>query len=705
MSAGMTIVKMHKLSDISIQFIKGVGPARKKIFEKLGVESVEDLFYLFPRRYEDRRKISKIAQLRVGEWQTVTGVVQTQHSRKSWFTKKHLSEVVLDDKSGKLVCVWFNQPYIEKYLNAGKQVVCYGKVDVYNKRLQMVSPEYEVIEFGDDGKENLSLNRIVPIYPLTRGMTQRYLRKTVKICLDKHKEDLSDELSVPLRNKHRLANIKRSISNIHFPDDFKYQEEAIKRISFEEFYFFQISIILRRLSITQKPGFEHKISDTLAIKFIESFSFDFTRAQKKVVREIRGDMQGKHPMLRLLQGDVGSGKTVVALFGCMAAIQNGNQACIMAPTEILARQHFKKITAMLKAGPFSKIKTALLVSGLKKNEKDETYAKIQSGEIHLVIGTHALINEEIQFKHLSFAVIDEQHKFGVRQRAMLSEKGSNPDILIMTATPIPRTLCITLYGDLDVSILDELPPGRIEVKTELFKHERSKEVYQKVKAKVKEGRQAYIIYPIIEESEALDLKAAQAMFRQFKKEDFKGLKVQLVHGQMKREEATDIMNKFNDHKIDILVATTVLEVGVDVPNASVMVIEHAERFGLAQLHQLRGRIGRGEHGGECYLIAEPQTQEGQLRMKAILKTTDGFKIAQADLEIRGPGRFFGRHQHGLNELKIANPATQLDILELARKEALSLTKIDPKLAQKGNHRIIQIIRERYPTYLKDVEAG
>jgi len=693
---------MQNLEDISIRYIKGVGPAKMKLFEKLGIESVEDLLYFFPRRYEDRRHLTPIAQLSIDQWQTVTGKIKAKTSRRSWYTKKHVSEMTIDDGSGTLSCTWFNRPYLDQYFIADKKVVCHGKVGMYKKQLQMVSPEYEMIE-GDD--ESLSLKRIVPIYPLTRGITQRYLRKTIKACLDKHKDNLCDELPVALRNQHHIANIKRSISNIHFPESFKEQETSLYRISFEEFYFFQTSIILRRLSITQKKGVAHSISDDDANQFMDSFPFQLTNAQRKVIGEIRNDMQKSSVMLRLLQGDVGSGKTCVALFGCVMAFKNGTQSCVMAPTEILARQHYENILKMVLNGSLKAMKVALLISAIPKKEKDQIYEKIKNGTIDLVIGTHALINEEVIFKNLSFVVIDEQHKFGVRQRAILAEKGNNPDVLIMTATPIPRTLCITLYGDLDVSIIDELPAGRGKVETKLYDLQQADEVYAIVREKVALGHQAYIIYPLIEESQVQDLKSAKAMFKHFQSKEFKGLRIGLVHGQMKPKESQTTMDQFKNKNIDILVATTVIEVGVDVPNASVMVIEHAENFGLAQLHQLRGRIGRRETDGTCFLIADTQSEETSVRLKAILSTTDGFKIAEYDLAQRGPGRFFGRHQHGLNELKVANPLTQLEILELARKEAIALTDDDPRLVKEQNQHIKTTICKRYPTYLRDVRAG
>lgn len=694
---------MQSLQDTSIQFIKGVGPAKKKLFANLGIENIEDLFYFFPRRYEDRTQLTPIAKLKLGEVATISGEVFVKGARRSWFTKKHVSEVVVDDQSGRIFCIWFNQPYLENYFKPGTKAVFYGKVEMYKNRIQMVAPEYEIID-GDE-KESLNIGRIVPIYPLTKGITQRYLRRIIRSCLDRFKEQLTDPLPVFLRNKYRLVNLKHSIDSIHFPENAAAQESALKRISFEEFFFFQLSVFLRRLSIAQKKGVAHKITSDFMREYAQSFPFELTKAQSRAINEITGDMQKQSPMLRLLQGDVGCGKTVVAFFGCVAAVKNGLQAAFMAPTEILARQHYETIGRILASGPFKNLRAALLIGEISAAEKQEILDGLKKGAIDLVVGTHAILNEGVQFKNLSFAVIDEQHKFGVRQRALLSAKGSNPDVLIMTATPIPRSLCLTLYGDLDLSTIDEMPKGRGKVTTRLFYSEQAPEAYALIRQQVVAGQQVYIVYPIIEESETLDLKAAQAMFKHFQQHEFKDLRLGLIHGRLGKKESTEVMKKFKDKEIDILVATTVLEVGVDVPNANVMVIEHAERFGLSQLHQLRGRIGRGQKDGMCLLIAEPATFDGQERLAAILSSTNGFDIAQKDLDIRGPGEFFGRHQHGLNELRFANPATQMDILELARKEAAAIIQADPKLEQPADKELKRIIQRRYPKYLAMVEAG
>jgi len=699
-----------ELQNISVQYLKGVGPGRAKLFANLGVENIEDLLYFFPRRYEDRTNLTPLSALKIGEWQTVAGDVLGTDNRRSWYTHKHVCEIVLVDKDSRLTCVWFNQPYMTHYFKPGEKVVVYGKVDVYKNRLQMVSPEYEVIK--EEENEHLSLGRIVPIYPLTRGLSQRMIRRIVKHGLEQYAPSLKEVLPYNIRQKQGLENLVKSILNIHFPESFPLQGKAYKRISFEEFFLFQISVILRRLSIITKDGMAHKVKDKFLDDYIRSFPFELTSAQKRVMGEIADDMKRPSPMHRLLQGDVGSGKTLVAFWGCILAKANGFQSAFMAPTEILARQHFETLQNIARNGAARDMRLALLVSSLDKKEKEDVVKEIEGGKIDLVIGTHALIQEQIKFKRLSFVVVDEQHKFGVRQRALLSAKGLpagrqglNPDVLVMTATPIPRTLCHTLYGDLDVSVIDEMPPGRGKIKTVLYNTTKALEVYSQIRQAVKAGQQVYVVYPIIEESAKLDLKAAEEMFKHFQEVEFKDFSVGLVHGQMKKQQAQKIMDEFKNKKVDILVATTILEVGVDVPNATVMVIEHAERFGLAQLHQLRGRIGRGKRDSLCILIAEPVTEEAQARLKAIVSTTDGFKIAQEDLLIRGPGEFFGRHQHGLNELKIANPVTQLDILEAAREEAISLTKVDPRLEKVLNRPIKKLIEKRYPGYLSMVTAG
>jgi len=690
----------ENLSASPIQYVKGVGPAKAKLLANLGVVSVEDLLYIFPHRYEDRSQFTPIAMLQVGETQTICGEVLT--CRRNFYSKNRTVEATIGDKSGKMACVWFNQPYLVNVFKVGQEVVLYGRVDIFKKRLQMVVPEFELISSED---RSLNMGRIVPVYPLTRGINQRYLRKLMDACLNLYADQLKDIIPEKIRQKHHLNPIAQSIRQIHFPSDAIHQQKGIDRIAFEEFFLFQICVILRRFSIVHKKGIAHQIDNSLIEQYKASFPFKLTGAQNRAIADMSLDMAKNRPMLRMIQGDVGSGKTVVAFWGCVVAMVNNKQAAIMAPTEILAQQHFLNFQKLLGQGIFKDIKVALLISSSRAKEKKAIYQRLKEGDTCIIIGTHALLEEAVVFKNLSFVVIDEQHKFGVNQRALLSAKGGNPDILIMTATPIPRTLCLTLYGDLDVSVINELPPGRGAIKTYHFSLLKAQAVYQKVRELVLKGTQAYIIYPLVDESEKLDLKAAKDMFVHLQKFEFQGLRLGLVHGQMSRQESDCVMEQFKKHELDILVATTILEVGIDIPNANVMVIEHAERFGLSQLHQLRGRIGRGAQNAMCVLLGDPLTQEGKLRLEAIVQTTDGFKIAEQDLKIRGPGHYFGRHQHGLNELKMSNPVTQIEILEKAREDAIILTQNDPQL-NTGEHRLIkETIKKRYPQYLDLILAG
>ncbi len=596
--------------------------------------------------------------------------------------------------------MWFNQSYLENYFHVGDKVVVHGRVEVFNNKIQIVNPEYEIIT---DADEELNMARIVPVYPLTKGITQRYLRKVMALALDEYADRMVDVLPVDVLKRQALHPVTESIRDIHFPSDEKTQQAANRRISFDEFFMFQIAVMLRRRCLKACSGVEHFIPETFNERFARSFPYEFTLSQQKALKEVAVDMRQQKPMLRLLQGDVGSGKTVVAFFGCLAAVTNGHQAAFMAPTEILAEQQYNAFIRFFADGPFGEVRIALLKSGLKKKDKEALYQRIKAGDVDVLIGTHALLEEGVEFKKLSFVAIDEQHKFGVKQRALLSAKGENPDVLVMTATPIPRSLCLTLYGDLDVSVIDEKPRGRGTIKTYHMTGEQAEGVYKRVAEWVKKGTQAYIVYPIIEESEKADLKAAVDMFEHFKKNEFKDLSVGLIHGRLPKGEAEAVMEKFKQREIDVLVTTTVLEVGIDVANANVMVIEHAERFGLAQLHQLRGRIGRSEKNAVCVLLGDPQTEDGKKRIEALLKTTDGFKIAQQDLEIRGPGQYFGRHQHGLNELRVVDPLTQIEVLEAARKEAMTLVGSDPVL--KGYGMIKDILQQRYPEYLQRIQAG
>ncbi len=691
------------LRTTAVRYVKGVGPARERLFANLGVSTVDDLFFLLPRRYEDRTHIIPIRETVIGDLQTVAGEVAVHQARRSWYTKKHVYEVVLRDSGGQITCVWFNQPYLVHYFKPGTRVVVYGKVDLYKDRLQMISPEYEIIDSADDGQ--LSMGKIVAIYPLTRGMTQRYIRRTMMTAWQAFGDRVEDSLPVAVRNSYRLLSARESIEAVHFPRSFPALQDGIRRISFEEFLVFQLAAQMRRSTIVQRQGYAHVIDDHEIRRFLDGLGIELTRAQTRVIDEILTDMRRPVPMLRLLQGDVGCGKTLVAVTAAVAAARAGHQAAVLVPTEILAHQHAATFQRVLANGSAGDLRVDLLVGEGVAAERERVLGRVRSGETDILVGTHALLSGGVVFKDLSFVVMDEQHKFGVDQRAVMSAKGVNPDVLVMTATPIPRTLSLTLFGDLDISTIDELPPGRGTVVTRLISMDQAAEAYALIRRHVEGGEQAYVVYPVVSESEEGDLKAAVAMCHEFQHKTFRDLRVGLVHGQMKRRDADEAMDRFKRHEIDILVATTVLEVGIDVPNASVMVIEHAERFGLAQLHQLRGRIGRGGRDGICVLLADPTTEGGFARLEVMKKTSDGFEIAEEDLRIRGPGRYFGRHQHGMNELRFGNPLTQTELLTEAGEAARRIAESDPGLIAPEYRSLRASIQERYPGFLENLDAA
>lgn len=696
---------MSKL-DIEIQYLKGVGPKRSKLLNRIGIKRIEDLFYYFPRRYEERTHFSPISELKEGQIQIIKGEVLTATERK-FFRRRRFSiiEVGVGDATGKISCVWFNQGYLKEYFKIGVTLILYGKTECYRKRLQMNSPEFEILSEGCD--ESLNIGRIVPVYSLPEGLTQRYFRELVKYALDEYLPKINDFLPFKIRSQSNLLNLAKSLINIHFPENLDLQKQAYGRLSFEEFFLFQLPLVLRKIRKKEKLGIRHSVEGELVRSFVKGLPFELTMAQDRVIKEIKSDMASSYPMQRLLQGDVGSGKTVVATIASIMAIQGGYQVAFMVPTEILAKQHFEKISSQLSriASQIKTVRIELLTSSASKKEKEKIYQKLSDGKIDLLVGTHALLEEDVRFRSLGLVVIDEQHKFGVGQRALLPVKGCNPDILIMTATPIPRTLAITLYGDLDLSIINELPPGRLPIKTIQFSQKEAPKAYEIAKGELQLGHQAYIIYPVIEESYALDIQGAKKMYAQLKKGEFSGFKLGLIHGKLKQAEQDEVMLRFRNKKIDILVATTILEVGIDVANATCMIIENAQRFGLSQLHQLRGRVGRGKIESLCILISNAESEEAKLRIDAIVKHNDGFRIAEEDLKIRGPGEFFGKRQHGLTELKIANPLTQMQLLKKAREEAIKLVSDDPQLVARPNILLKEKLLQRFPEYEKLMVVG
>ena len=688
----------------SIRYLKGIGPVRAKSFAAAGINTIEDLMYYFPRRYEDRSNFADISALKVGQVYTIKAQVLAGGQRNSWRRRAFsITEAVLADSTGKISCVWFNQPYLKEYLKTGAALILYGKIQAYKGRLQMNNPEFEFV--GSDDDNSLNIGRIVPVYTLPQGFSQRVMRRLIKNTLEEFLPKINDCLPFDLRSRNNLFNLAQSLLNIHFPQGPGLQKQAHTRLSFEEFFIFQLPLALRKLRRKEKKGIKHVVSGKLIEDFISALPFKLTGAQEKAFAEIKADMAIGQVMQRLLQGDVGSGKTVVATLACLVAIQGGYQAAFMAPTEILARQHYEKVTSQLSGlvSSAGKIRAGLLVG--QDKERGKLYRDIKDGRIDLIIGTHALLQEELSFKNLGFVVIDEQHKFGVGQRALLPKKGNNPDVLIMTATPIPRTLAITLYGDLDISVINQLPPGRIPVKTLHFSHAQKKKGYAIIKEEISYRRQGYIVYPVIEESYALDIAGAKKMFVELKEGEFRNFRLGLIHGKLKEKEQEAVMSKFKNKELDLLISTTILEVGIDIADATCMIIESAERFGLSQLHQLRGRVGRGKLQSFCVLISDCPTEEAKARMAAMVASNDGFRISEEDLKIRGPGEFFGKLQHGLAELRIANPLIQMQLLKAAREEAIKLLDLDPRLQERPHKLLKEKLLQRFPEYEKLMLVG
>lgn len=663
----------HSLST-PVQFLKGIGEKRAAKLKDTGVETIFDLLYYFPRRYLDRSRITKIKDLKPGDPATVVGTVQFFGVKKG---RRNRFELVLHDGTGFLTCVWFHRlAYWTKVFTKGETLAVSGKVGFF-REMQMVHPEFD--RLTDEGEHDfLHTGRIIPLYPSTEalskvGLDSRGFRRVIKNALRDYGHDLHETLPQEIVRRHRLMPLKRAIENVHFPVEKSALAGARRRLKFDELFYLQVLLALRRRSIeiTQK-GIEFLKVGERTRQLVDALPFELTAAQKRVLREIRDDMKHERPMNRLIQGDVGSGKTVVALIAMMMAVENGYQAALMAPTEILAEQHYLQISRFLQS---LDVEVALLIGAQKKGDREARREAVKAGDVDIVMGTHALIQEGVAFHRLGLVVIDEQHRFGVLQRAALMEKGLNPDVLVMTATPIPRTLSMTLYGDLDVSVIDELPPGRKPVKTYWRSDKKRSEIYKFVRNRVEQGAQAYIIFPLVEESEKMDLRAATESYEWLKNGMFKNINVGLLHGRMRSEEKEAVMDQFKRGDIQVLVSTTVVEVGVDVPTATLMVVEHAERFGLPQLHQLRGRVGRGDQQSYCLLIADhPVSSDAHKRLDAISSTNDGFRIAEVDLRLRGPGEFFGTRQHGLPELRIADLATDTELLIKARDEAFRLVK-------------------------------
>ncbi|MHB0999468.1 MAG: ATP-dependent DNA helicase RecG [Armatimonadota bacterium] len=681
--------------DTEVRFVKGVGDRLSKFMGKLGIFTARDLLAHYPARYEDRTHFCRIQELMPGKPATIRGRVLVADNTRTPRSQMMLTRVVIQDDSGSVNLVWFNQWYLKNkfFKLLGKEIIVFGTPQFGNRGVEIVGPEWEEV---DDGADPLSSNRIVPVYPLTDGLFQGNIRKIIYQALDKFLPAVDDILPPEILDKRDLVDQACAIKNIHFPEGKDAYEVARYRLVYEEFFLLQLALALRKQNFTaSEPGIAFNVTPECTQEFYGSLPFQLTGAQQRVIAEITRDMSRPVAMNRLLQGDVGSGKTVVAVAAMMVAIHNGYQAAIMAPTEILAEQHYIVFSRLLKE---LGIEPVLLTGSCTAAAKRKARELISSGEAKIAIGTHALIQGDVEFNRLGLAIIDEQHRFGVMQRAALREKGWNPDVLVMTATPIPRTLALTVYGDLDLSVIDELPPGRKSIRTHWKTGDQRDNVYGGIRQLINQGRQVYIVCPLIEESEKLQAKAATELAEHLRNDVFPDLNLELLHGQMKTADKDDVMRRFRDGETHVLVSTTVIEVGVDVPNACVMIVEDAERFGLAQLHQLRGRVGRGDHQSYCVLVADPKTDEGRERLQVMTRTTNGFEIAEEDLRIRGPGEFYGTRQSGLPSLRIANVLRDVDILEISREDAFELVKADSRLASAKYSRLRAEVVRRFEGY-------
>jgi len=675
-----------------VMYLKGVGPARAAKLAERGIRTVEDLLQYLPFRYEDRIRFTPIRELTPGAAYTVQAQVVSggavRYGRAAYSKREGIYHLAVQDGSGLLHCKFFHGGYLEGRLKPGQRIVLHGKVEMdplRPVRMEMVNPQFEVLSAPGaegDAADSTEVGRIVPVYEAIGGVTSRTFRRMIYAALQSLDAPLRDLLPPALLARLGYPARHTAIAAVHFPAAEEnleilnsYRTAAHQRLIFEEFFFYQFGLALRQKNAARQPGIAFRVREDRVREALKRIlPFKPTGAQKRVLGEIVADMEKPEPMNRLLQGDVGSGKTIVALEAAVIAIENGYQVALMAPTEILAVQHFLSARRIFARAGYG---VELLISGLKAAEKRAARQRIASGAAQLVVGTHALIEDEVAFARLGLVVIDEQHRFGVMQRKRLIEKGLgaggvHPDVLVMTATPIPRTLAMTLYGDLQTSVIDELPPGRTAVNTRTVAQASLPGVWEFVRSEVAAGRQAYVVYPVIEESK-LELKAARAEFERLSRSVFPKLKVGLLHGRLSSAEKDQVMEQFRKRELHILVSTTVIEVGVDVPNATVMVIEHAERFGLAQLHQLRGRIGRGAHQSHCILVAPAHpTDDGRERLDTMVRTHDGFEIAETDLRLRGPGEFFGTRQHGDLGFHVANPLRDSDLLQAARREAFAL---------------------------------
>lgn len=669
-------------STTDVKYLKGVGPQRATIFASRGIYTVADLLLYLPFRYEDRIRFNQVADIVPGGIYTIHGTVADSGIARFTRGRGAIFHLVIRDSTGSLACKFFHGGYLQGRFRVGQEIVVHGKADLdpYRGRIEMINPQCELL--GANTTDSTEIGRIVPIYEAIGNISSRVLRRIIYTALQNLSAAPHDALPASLLARYDFPSRADALRFVHFPPsdvplDFlnEFRSAAHRRLIFEELFLYQLSLALHKKEVERREGISFRVREPRVREALKRIlPFKPTEAQKRVLAEIAADLERPTSMHRLLQGDVGSGKTIVALEAAAIVIENGYQAALMAPTEILAVQHFLSARRVFAASGYQ---VELLISGLKGQGKQEVLDRMRSGKAQFIVGTHALLEEPAEFARLGLVIVDEQHRFGVLQRKRLIEKGVAPDVLVMTATPIPRTLALTLYGDLDVSVIDQMPPGRTPIETRWSAPEHLPGVWEFVARELKKGRQAYVVYPVIEQSKSneaqLSLKSAMVEYERLRKSVFPRMHVGLLHGRMKSEEKERVMEAFRRGELEILVSTTVIEVGVDVPNATIMVIEHAERFGLSQLHQLRGRIGRGKEKSTCLLIApKGASEDARERLETMVATNDGFAIAEADLRLRGPGEFFGTRQHGSLGFHIANPLRDRELLETARREAFSL---------------------------------
>jgi len=676
-----------------IRSIKGIGNKNYKYFEKLGIKNIYNLLRYFPRRYQDYSKLKTISKIEYGEELTIAGIITGDvHTRKSKRGNLKISETLLTDSTGSIRLTWFNKPYISSKLVNGKSIVVSGKVDMYLGRYIMSNPEWEPLD-----REQIHTNRIVPIYPATSGITQRQIRNIIKKNLDFWSAKLKEFFPGQIIKNLNIPTISKAISQIHFPESDKLLKSAQKRFAFEEIFFLQLGVLLQKEEWQARHARKYSLPKELVNNRIKRLPYVLTSSQVKAIEDIENDLIAGKPMNRLLQGDVGSGKTVVAKFAIESVIGNGSQAAILAPTSILVEQHFNTISKLLiDSGSISSDEIALLIGQTPQKEKGEILRKIKNGKLKCIIGTHALLEDPVEFYDLQLAIIDEQHRFGVNQRKTLRSKGKNLHLLVMTATPIPRSLALTVYGDLDVTTIDEMPPGRKPVKTLLFNQAERKKAYDLIEEQIRNGFQAFIVYPMIDSEEEEEIyKSAVKEYHRIQKSIFPDFKIGLMHGRLKQSEKDRIMGKFRNHQYDVLISTTVIEVGVDMPGATIVLVESANYFGLAQLHQIRGRVGRNTEDSLCILIPSNDDAIENERLIAMTKLNDGFKLAEIDLNFRGPGEFLGTRQSGYSGFKFAN-IFDINLIEASRKQVQDIINRDHKLEQPENQMLREELYNHWP---------